>query len=108
MLHERRVYHAAPKKLSQLVQRFKTHNIPIYDRLGIRTVGAWTVAIGEANDQLIYMLEWESLAEREEKWSTFMQDQEWQKIWTETDRDGPLVRYASNEILQPVISKVGS
>lgn len=105
MLHERRIYHAAPKKLGQLLQRFEKHNLPIYRRLGIKTIGVWTVAIGEANDQLIYMLEWESLAEREQKWSAFIQDEEWQRIWTETDKDGPLARFASNEIWQPVLTQ---
>ncbi len=105
MIHERRVYHAAPKQLGKLVERFNKHNLPIYDRLGIKAIGAWTVVVGEANDQLIYLLEWESLAEREEKWAAFMKDEEWQKIWAETDKDGPLVRYATNEFLAPIMSK---
>lgn len=104
MLHERRVYHAAPKKLGQALSRFEKHNLPIYKRLGIKCIGVWTVAIGEANDQLIYILEWENLAERERKWPTFLQDEEWQRIWAETDQDGALIRFASNEIWQPVLS----
>ena len=102
MIHEHRVYHAAPKKLGQLVQRFEKHNLPAFERAGIRALGAWTVLVGEANDQLIYLLEWESLAEREKKWALFMQDEEFQRAWAETDKDGPLVRYASNRFLQPV------
>ena len=102
MIHELRVYHAAPKKVGLVAQRFIKHNMPIYQRLGIKVVGSWTVAIGEANDQFIYMLEWESLAEREQKWTAFLKDEEWQKIWAETDKDGALVRFASNQILQPV------
>lgn len=102
MIHELRVYHAAPKKVGLVAQRFKNHNKPIYERLGIKVVGSWTVAIGEANDQFIYMLEWQSLAEREQKWGTFLKDEEWQEVWAETDKDGALVRFASNQILQPV------
>ncbi|KQT62931.1 MULTISPECIES: NIPSNAP family protein [unclassified Aureimonas] len=102
MIHERRVYHAAPKKVGLVVKRFKEHNTRIYERLGIKTIGAWTVIVGEANDQFIYLLEWESLAEREQKWGAFLQDEEWQRVWAETDKDGALVRYASNELLQPV------
>ena len=44
---------------------------------GIRQVGFWTVAIGATNHDLYYLLEWESLAEREKKWTTFMGDPEW-------------------------------
>lgn len=108
MIHERRIYHAAPKQLGKLVARFNNHNLRIYERLGIKTIAAWTVVVGEANDQLIYLLEWDSLTEREEKWASFMQDEEWQEIWTETDSDGALVRYASNEFLAPVMSKLAS
>jgi len=104
MIHELRVYHAAPKKLGMVVQRFEKHTAAIFKRLGIKPVGFWTVMIGEANDQLIYMLEWKNLAEREEKWTAFMQDKEWQAVWAETDKDGPLVRYTSNQILQPVLT----
>ncbi|AFL50429.1 hypothetical protein ABIE78_003779 [Sinorhizobium fredii] len=105
MIHELRVYHTAPKKLGQVVQRFEKHTIEIFKRLGIKPVGFWTVAIGEANDQLIYMIEWENLAERDQKWAAFLKDEEWQKVWAETDKDGPLVRYASNQILQPVLAQ---
>lgn len=106
MIHELRVYHTAPKKLGQVVQRFEKHTIAIFKRLGIRPVGFWTVAIGEANDQLIYMIEWENLAERDQKLTAFFKDEEWQKVWAESDKDGPLVRYVSNQILQPVLANL--
>ncbi|TKT69513.1 NIPSNAP family protein [Aquamicrobium sp. LC103] len=104
MIHEMRIYHAAPKKLGHVVQRFENHTIGIFKRLGIRPVGCWTVVIGEANDQFIYILEWKNLAEREEKMAAFMKDEEWQTVWAETDKDGPLVRYTTNRILQPVLT----
>ncbi len=34
--------------------------------------------IGESNLVLYYLLAWESLAEREKKWTAFMADPEWQ------------------------------
>ncbi|MBD9529046.1 NIPSNAP family protein [Paracoccus sp. PAR01] len=102
MIHERRVYHAAPKKVGLVAKRFADHNMRIYERLGIKVAGAWTVIVGEANDQFVYMLEWSSLEERAQKWGAFIADEEWQKIWSETDKDGALVRYASNELLQPL------
>jgi len=102
MIHERRVYHAAPKQVGLVAKRFTDHNLRIYNRLGIKTIGAWTIVVGDANDQFIYMLEWESLEERTEKWGAFIADEEWKRIWAETDKNGALVRYASNELLQPI------
>jgi hypothetical protein len=101
MIYELRTYHSAPKRLSELVRRFQDHTVQVFERLGIRHIGFWTVVIGEANDQLIYLLQWDSLAQREELWAKFLADPEWQRIWAETDKNGPLNLYTSNQILQP-------
>jgi NIPSNAP len=101
MLHELRIYHAAPGKLPNIVKRFADHTLKIWERFGIRQVGFWTVQIGDNNHDLYYMLEWETLAEREQKWNAFIVDPAWQQIRTETEKDGPLLTHFSNLILQP-------
>jgi hypothetical protein len=101
MLYEMRVYHCLPGKLPALLQRFETITLKIWDRFGIRQAGFWTTAIGENNQQLIYLLAWESLAEREQKWTAFMNDPEWQAKRAETEANGPLLTHVSNQILQP-------
>ncbi|HYU20224.1 MAG TPA: NIPSNAP family protein [Chloroflexota bacterium] len=100
MLHELRVYHVVPGKLPALLKRFDTITTKIWERQGIRQVGFWTADIGTSN-VLIYMLEWESLAEREQKWSAFQADPEWNTKRAETERDGPLVARVRNSILRP-------
>ena len=60
-----------------------------------------TTLIGQNNQILYYLLEWESLAERERKWNAFMADPEWQKARVETEKDGPIVARVTNEILAP-------
>lgn len=101
MIHEMRVYHCLPGKLPALLHRFDTITLKIWERMGIRQAGFWTTLIGESNQQLVYLLEWESLAEREEKWTAFMNDPEWQKKRAETEAAGPLLTHVSNQILQP-------
>jgi hypothetical protein len=59
------------------------------------------VAIGATNQDLYYLLEWESLAEREKKWATFQADPEWIAARAETERDGQLIAEITNYILQP-------
>ena len=100
MLHELRVYHVVPGKLPALLTRFETITTKIWERQGIRQVGFWTADIGTSN-VLIYMLEWESLAEREQKWSAFQADPEWNTKRAETEMDGPLVARVRNSILRP-------
>ena len=101
MIHELRIYHCRPGKLPALLDRFATITLPIWDRFGIRQAGFWTTAIGESNQQLLYLLAWESLAEREAKWTAFQNDPEWQAKRAETEANGPLLTHVSNQILQP-------
>ncbi len=103
MIYELRIYHATPGRLGALNKRFETITLKFWEKYGIRQVGFWTVAIGEANNDLYYMLEWESLAEREQKWSAFGADPEWHKAraQTEVDAGGPLTTNIDNFILTP-------
>ena len=101
MIYELRVYHAMPGKLPALLRRFEDHTLNIWERLGIRLVGFWTTLIGESNQQLTYMLAWESMAEREKLWSTFAVDAEWIEVVAESEREGPIVQNIANQLLQP-------
>ena len=101
MIHELRVYHTTPGKLPQLLNRFETITLKIWERFGIRQAGFWTVEIGDDNHELYYLLEWESLAEREEKWTAFASDPEWLEKKAQTEVDGPLISSLTNTILKP-------
>ncbi|MCU0886509.1 MAG: NIPSNAP family protein [Rubritepida sp.] len=101
MIHELRIYHCVSGRLPALLRRFETITLGIWARHGIRQAGFWTVAIGDSNQDLYYLLEWESLAEREAKWTAFMNDPEWQAKRAETEKDGPIVASISNLILAP-------
>ena len=101
MIHELRVYECVPGGLPELHKRFETTTLKIWQRLGIRQAGFWTTVIGDSNQTLYYLLEWESLAEREKKWSTFMSDPDWIAARTESEKDGPILAHTTNYILQP-------
>jgi hypothetical protein len=101
MLHELRIYHCLPGRLPALNKRFETTTLKLWDKHGIRQAGFWTVAIGDSNQDLYYLLEWESLAERETKWGAFQADPEWIAKRAETEKDGAIVATVSNLILQP-------
>ncbi len=101
MIHELRVYHCVPGRLPALLDRFATITLKLWEKHGIRQAGFWTVLIGESNQVLYYLLEWESLAERERRWTAFLADPDWLAARAETERDGPIVAKVTNEILQP-------
>jgi hypothetical protein len=101
MIYELRVYRALPGRMPNLLARFKDHTLPIFERHGIRPIGFWTTAIGESNNDLTYILSWESLAESEAKRAAFLNDPAWHKVRDESERDGPIVATIRNEMLTP-------
>jgi hypothetical protein len=101
MLYEMRIYHCMPGRLPALLKRFETITLGLWDRHGIRQAGFWTVEFGPSNHDLYYLLAWESLAEREKKWTAFITDPEWLAKRAETERDGPIISHFSNLILKP-------
>ena len=101
MLYELRVYRCLPGRLPALLKRFETITLKLWEKHGIRQAGFWTTAIGESNQDLHYLLAWESLAERERKWTAFASDPEWLTARAETEKDGQIVAQVTNSILQP-------
>lgn len=77
MIVELRTYHCAPGRLSALHDRFTSTTLGFFEKYGIRQVGFWTNLTGATNQSLTYLLQWESLAERETKWNAFQADAEW-------------------------------
>ena len=101
MIYELRVYHCLPGRLPALVKRFETITLGFFAQYGIRQVGFWTTLIGESSQSLTYLLAWESLAEREQKWNVFASDPEWVAKRLETEKDAPIVASISSQILAP-------
>ena len=101
MLYELRIYHCVPGRLPALLKRFDTITLKLWERHGIKQAGFWTTQIGGSNQTLHYMLQWESLADREKKWNTFANDPEWHAKRAETEKDGAIVASVENMILQP-------
>jgi len=106
MIYEMRVYHCLPGRLPALLKRFQEATLKIWERHGIRQAGFWTVLIGENNHDLVYLLAWESLAERETKWNAFQADTEWHQKRAESEKDGPILQSVTNSILQPTAFSV--
>jgi hypothetical protein len=101
MLYELRTYSAMPGRLPDLNRRFADITLGYFKKHGIEVVGFWTNELGGSTDQLIYMLAWESLADREKRWSAFAADQERLAKFAETEKNGPLVRRLTAQILRP-------
>ncbi|MDR9810699.1 NIPSNAP family protein [Rhizobium hidalgonense] len=101
MIHELRIYTCLPERLPALQQRFETATLTIWERLGIRSLGFWTTMIGSSSNDLTYLIEWRSLAEREQKWAEFIADPEWLEAKARSEADGPIVANIVSSLLKP-------
>ena len=100
-IYELRVYRCVPGRLPALLKRFDTITLKLWEKHGIKQAGFWTVLVGESNQALYYLVEWESMADREKKWNAFQADPDWIKARAETEKDGPIVSKVVNSFLQP-------
>ncbi len=101
MIYEMRVYSCIPGRLPALLKRFETVTLPLWEKHGIRQAGFWTTLVGESNQNLTYLLAWESLAEREERWNAFQSNPDWIAARAESERDGPILANIASSFLQP-------
>ncbi len=103
MIYELRVYRCMPGRLPDLNKRFETITLKLWEKHGFRQVGFWTTLIGESNQELHYMLQWQDLAERERVFGAFMKDPEWLEARAKTEANGQLVANITNTILAPTV-----
>jgi len=101
MILEMRVYRCVPGRLPALLKRFENATLSLWDKHGIRQAGFFTTLIGASNQELTYFLAWESMAERERKWTAFMTDPAWVAARAESERDGQIVDNITSQLLAP-------
>jgi hypothetical protein len=101
MIYELRIYRCLPGRLPILLKRFNEHTLKLWERHGIRQAGFWTTVIGESNNDLTYLVAWESMAEREKKWAAFQTDPDWIAARNDSEKDGPIIANVSSQFLQP-------
>ena len=101
MIYEMRVYRCVPGRLPALLNRFANITLKLWEKHGIKQAGFWTTLVGESNQELTYLLAWESLADREKKWNAFAADPEWLEKRAQTEKDGAIVENVINQMLIP-------
>ena len=101
MIYEMRIYDCLPGRLLALLQRFADHTLALWDKHGISQAGFFTTLVGQSNQRLTYLIAWQSLAEREAKWTAFIRDPDWLKARDASESDGQILANVSNEFLTP-------
>ena len=101
MIYELRIYRCIPGRLPALLKRFEGVTLKLWERHGIKQAGFWTTLVGESNNELTYLVAWQSLAERETKWNAFQSDPEWLQKRAESEKDGAIIQNVSSQFLIP-------
>ena len=101
MIYELRVYTALPGRLPALLSRFENVTLGFWEKYGIQQAGFFTTTIGPNSQDLTYLLAWESLAEREQKWNAFQADPDWIAARKASEADGQIVANIASSILTP-------
>jgi NIPSNAP len=100
MFYELRTYICIPGRLRAVVERFEHPVLGIFDELGIQTIGFWTND-ADGKYELIYLLKWNSEAERADKMGAFLKDSRWLGAKLSSERDGPIIESFSSKTLKP-------
>jgi len=101
MIYEMRIYRCLPGRLPALLRRFETVTLKLWEKHGIRQAGFFTTLVGASNQELTYLLAWDSMAERETRWNAFAADPAWLSARAESEKDGQIVENILNQFLQP-------
>ena len=89
--------------LARKVEMFNQGEAGIFERLGMKPVFFGQTIIGPKQPNLMYMLSYDSLADREKLWREFGSDPEWKKLSAQPQlADKEIVANISNVILSPL------
>ena len=99
---ELRTYTATDGKFDDLVARFRDHTLRIFEKHGMTNVGYWVPQDDPlAQNTLVYLLAHPSRDAAQANWSAFGQDPEWQQVFQESRRNGPLIANLERVFMDP-------
>lgn len=99
---EMRTYYAVPGRMAALHTRFRDHTCKLFVKHGMTLLGFWSPADpAEAEQRLVYLLAYPSQEAREQSWTAFRNDPDWQKARDESEKDGKLVEKVESLFLSP-------
>ena len=79
MLYELRTYHVIPDTKDEYIKQWAEITHPLFMKHGFRPMGYWMEDKEDATD-LFYILAWDDMKERDERFGAFQSD----PLWVET------------------------
>jgi NIPSNAP len=99
---ELRTYTAPDGKLEDLHKRFRDHTLRIFKKHGMTNVAYFKPQDAPlSQNTLIYLISHESREAAKANWAAFQKDPEWQKVASESQKDGKIVAKVESVFLDP-------
>jgi hypothetical protein len=100
-VYELRTYHLNEGKEPLILERFRSKETKIFERLGMHGVGYWVPTEEPlAGQTLVYMLRHKSREAAKESWAKFSKDPEWVALKAESEKDGAFVKLHESTFLK--------
>lgn len=102
MIYEIREYTTVPGRMPALVKRFNEHTLGYFRKHGMEVVFLTLTELGSnSNNELVYVLRFDSYDEMVEKWKAMQADPGWQEARSASEADGPIVAKINRRVLSP-------
>ena len=100
---ELRTYYTNEGKLDDLNRRFRDHTCGLLKKHGAELIGFWTPADEKdgKGSKLVYLLAFPSREDAKKAWAEFGQDPQWQRVYKDSHKNGPLVKRVESVFLEP-------
>ncbi len=101
-IFELRTYQAPDGKLEALHARFKNDTLRLFKKHGMENVAYFRPADAPlSSNTMMYLLAYPNRDAAKKSWAAFQADPEWQKINTDTQKDGRIVSKLESVFLEP-------
>jgi NIPSNAP len=102
VIYEIREYTTVPGRMPALVKRFKDHTLRIFERIGMEVTFISLTELGDnSNNELVYVMRFDTYEDMAAKWAAFMADPEWREKRAASEVDGPIVASIRRRVLNP-------
>lgn len=103
MIYEIREYTTVPGRMPALVKRFSEHTTRLFAKHGMEFSFLATTEFGaNSNNELVYVMTFDSYDDMATKWAAFQADPEWREVRAASEADGPIVASISRRVLRGI------
>jgi NIPSNAP protein len=102
-VYELRTYTAPDGRLGDLQARFRNHTVKLFEKHGITSIGYFVPQDApQSQNTLIYVLAHKDRESAKQNWAAFQKDPEWQSVFKESQKNGPLQTQVQSVFMDPL------